>query len=354
MIIKNFFVIGVMSGTSLDGIDLAYIHFTLSDDRYNYSILKAQTVSYSTAWVNKLKNAIQFSDSDLIALNKEYSLNLSTIISNFISVNKIEKLDFIGSHGHTIKHRPELGYTLQIGNLPEIKEHLLYPIVCDFRVQDVMLGGQGAPLVPIGDALLFGAYDYCLNLGGFSNVSFNIEGKRIAFDLSPVNTVLNFYSNKLELPFDNKGLIARSGILNIKLLDQLNNLDFYNKTYPKSLGLEFVQSTIIPLIEGYDISIENKLRTFTEHVAFQIVKGLPTVSGKLLITGGGAYNDFLIELIEKQANKLQIIIPDSLTIEFKEALIFGFLALLKYQNKINVLASVTGAKHDHSSGVIYK
>lgn len=342
-----------MSGTSLDGIDLAYIQFSVSEKEYNYLILKAETIAYSDNWLEKLRQAIHYSDSDLKTLNKEYTEYLSSTISNFIVKNKIDNIDAIGSHGHTIKHRPDLGYTLQIGNLPSIKQYLPYPIICDFRVQDVVLGGQGAPLVPIGDELLFASYTYCLNLGGFSNISFNKQGKRIAFDLSAVNTVLNYYANQLRLPYDDKGINARYGDLNKELLNDLNALDFYSKPYPKSLGLEFVQSKILPLIESYDIDIADKLRTFTEHIAIQIANGLPIKSGKLLITGGGAYNDFLIELLRNKLPNVEIVIPDALTIEFKEALIFGFLALLRLQGKINVLASVTGASHNHSSGVIY-
>ena len=342
-----------MSGTSLDGIDLAYIQFSISENDYDYSILKAETICYSDEWIEILRKAIHYSDLDLKMLNKEYTEYLSSTISNFIKINKLDKIDAIGSHGHTIKHRPDLGYTLQIGNLPSIKQYLPYPIICDFRVQDVDLGGQGAPLVPIGDELLFAPYTYCLNLGGFSNISFNQHSKRVAFDLSPVNTVLNYYANQLGLPYDDKGINARYGDLNKELLNDLNALEFYSKPYPKSLGLEFVQSTVLPLIESYDIDIIDKLRTFTEHIAIQIANGLPTKSGKLLITGGGAYNDFLIELLRNLLPNVEIVIPDTLTIEFKEALIFGFLALLRMQGKFNVLASVTGAKQDHSSGVIY-
>jgi len=226
--------------------------------------------------------------------------------------------------------------------------------ICDFRVQDVQLGGQGAPLVPIGDRILFSDYDYCLNLGGFSNVSFEANGTRIAFDISPVNTVLNFYADKLGLKYDDKGSIARTGTISAELLSKLNALDFYQKTYPKSLGFEFVKEVVLPMMEKYSISIEDKLRTFTEHVAFQIAAALPSEKGSLLVTGGGAYNDFLIERTQFYLPEMQVVIPDAKTIEFKEALIFALLGVLKLRNEINVLASVTGAKQDHCSGVIYE
>ncbi len=226
-------------------------------------------------------------------------------------------------------------------------------IVCDFRVQDVQLGGQGAPLVPIGDRILFSEYDYCLNLGGFSNISFESNNKRIAFDISPVNTVLNFYANKLGLDYDDKGKISKSGKINLELLNELNALDYYKKPFPKSLGFEFVKEIVLPLIENYSISIEDKMHTFTEHIALQTSLALPIKSGKLFITGGGAYNDFLIERMQFHLPNIEIIIPDNKTLEFKEALIFALLGVLKLRNEINVLSSVTGAKMDHSSGVVY-
>jgi len=353
MIIKNYFVIGVMSGTSLDGIDLAYIQFTHTQSGYKYKILHANTQPYSADWQHQLKNAIYLADADLEVLNKSYSLYLSQVIAEFISVNAITTINCIGSHGHTIKHRPDLGYTLQIGNLPEIKQFLLYPVICDFRVQDVALGGQGAPLVPIGDELLFSEYEYCLNLGGFSNVSFHSDGQRKAFDLTPVNTVFNLYCQQLDLPFDDQGKIARSGKFDVNLFNRLNAIDFYAKPFPKSLGIEFVHTQILPMLNSSGLAIPDIMRTFSEHIAYQIIKGLPKLNGKMLLTGGGAYNTFLIELLQQQADNLQLIIPDALTIEFKEALLFGFLGLLRLEGNINVLASVTGAQHDHSSGIIY-
>ena len=342
-----------MSGTSLDGIDFAHINFTIKDNKWNYQILESETIPYSQDWLNKLKVAVSFSEENLIELNVEYTELLGNIIKSFIERNSISNIDAVCSHGHTILHQPQNGFTLQIGNLPKIAKIIQEKVVCDFRVQDVQLGGQGAPLVPIGDRILFSEYDYCLNLGGFSNVSFEYNSKRIAFDISPVNTVLNFYANKLGLDYDDKGKIARSGKVNSNLLNELNALDYYKKSFPKSLGFEFVKEIVLPLIEKYSISIEDKMHTFTEHIALQTSLALPSKTGKILITGGGAYNDFLIERMQFHLPKIEIIIPDNKTLEFKEALIFGLLGVLKLRNEINVLSSVTGAKMDHSSGVIY-
>jgi anhydro-N-acetylmuramic acid kinase len=350
---EKYTIIGVMSGTSLDGVDLAHIVFTVKNNKWDFQILESETVSYSIDWLNKLKIAVDFSEVALEKLNQDYTQLLATIISDFIEKYEITNLDAVCSHGHTILHQPQNGFTLQIGNLPEIAALINQNVVCDFRVQDVQLGGQGAPLVPIGDRILFSEYTYCMNLGGFSNVSFEQNNKRIAFDISPVNTVLNFYANQLGLDYDDKGRISRTGICNEDLLQELNALDFYQKKHPKSLGFEFVKETVLPIIEKYSIPIEDKLHTFTEHVALQIALALPNKNESLFITGGGAYNDFLIERIQYHLPKMKIIIPGAKILEFKEALIFGLLGVLKLRGEINVLSSVTGAKKDHSSGTIY-
>lgn len=349
---ENYNVIGVMSGTSLDGVDLAYIKFNNSG-RWTFEIFQSETVSYSQKWLNKLKNAIHFSPSELEELNVAYTKLLASIISEFISKNQLAEIDAVCSHGHTILHQPQNGITLQIGNLPMIRDLVNQTIVCDFRVQDVQLGGQGAPLVPIGDKLLFSEYDYCLNLGGFSNVSFNENGNRIAFDISPVNTVLNSYANELGFPYDDAGNFAKSGNINQDLLQQLNDLEFYALPYPKSLGMELVNAKIFPLMNSYSIDVKDKLGTFVEHIAIQIANICSKPNAKLFITGGGAYNRFLIERLRNYLPSTEVVIPDDKTIQFKEALIFGFLGVLRLRNEINVLSSVTGASKNHSSGVVF-
>jgi anhydro-N-acetylmuramic acid kinase len=349
----NYNVIGVMSGTSLDGVDLAHIYFEIKNDNWTYQIVECDTISYNNEMISKLKNGIHFTKTELSELNTEYTNLLGNIISEFIIKNKISNLDAICSHGHTILHQPENGFTLQIGNLPEIAKITNQKVVCNFRVQDVLFGGQGAPLVPIGDKILFSEFDYCLNLGGFSNISYEENKERIAFDISPVNTVLNFYANTFGLEYDYKGKISATGKLNSELFEELNQLEFYQKTFPKSLGFEFVKEIILPIVENYPISTEDKMRTFTEHISFQIGKILQHKTGKLLISGGGVYNEFLIERIKNYLPTIEVIIPNEKTIKYKEALIFALLGVLKLRNEINVLASVTGAKQNHSSGEVF-
>lgn len=348
---NSYRVIGVMSGTSLDGVDLAAIDFNWDEGRWNFQIIHAETVSYSINWKNRLKHAIDLPQESLHLLNVEYTGKLGEIIREFISKNDIHDLDAVCSHGHTILHRPDLGYTLQIGNLPEIVKIIGHTVVCDFRTADVVLGGQGAPLVPIGDALLFSEYEFCLNLGGFANISFEKNEKRIAFDICPVNIVLNSLANKIGLEYDAEGKQASIGKVNSSLLKSLNELPFYRKLPPKSLGLEWVRAAVFPLIESHQVSTEDALRTFVEHIAVQICKHL-NLPGKVLVTGGGAWNDFLMERI-RSFSKAEIVIPESEIIDFKEALIFGFLGVLKLRGEVNCLAEVTGAEKDHSSGVIF-
>ena len=350
---QTYHILGVMSGTSLDGIDLAELFFTYENGHWTYEIGTASTLPYPESWIAQLKAAITFSENELQQINSDYTAYLGTVISQFIFDNKLQNLDAVCSHGHTILHQPQRGITLQIGNLPVIATYAQQTVVCDFRVQDVALGGQGAPLVPIGDRTLFSEYTYCLNLGGFSNVSFEHNGLRLAFDISPVNTVLNFYANRLGLPYDESGKIAASGKIIPELLDALNEFDYYQKSFPKSLGFEFVREKVLPEMEKFAPSPEDAMHTFIEHIGLQTALALPTKKGKLLATGGGAYNTFLIERIQAYIPEMKLIIPNAKTLEFKEALIFGLLGVLRLRNEINVLASVTGAKQDHCSGKVY-
>ncbi|WP_088323272.1 anhydro-N-acetylmuramic acid kinase [Polaribacter tangerinus] len=347
---KTTFAIGVMSGTSLDGVDLVYVKFT-KDDVYNFDIIHATTIPYNKEWKQLLQNALFSTSDELESLDVLYGSYLGNLIANFIANYKINHIDFIASHGHTILHEPENGVTLQVGSGKKIAAITNKKVVCDFRTQDVKLGGQGAPLVPIGDELLFSEYDYCLNLGGFSNVSFTKGNCRIAFDICPVNIVLNHYVSKLGFAFDESGKIASKGVVNTLLLEKLNALDFYKKLPPKSLGLEWVQKEIFPLIDSFEKDIANVLATFSLHAAMQIaaiIKG----SDKVLVTGGGAFNSFLMSQIST-CSKITIKQQSPKIIDFKEALIFAFLGLLRIDNQVNCLKSVTGAIKDHSSGVIF-
>jgi anhydro-N-acetylmuramic acid kinase len=260
----------------------------------------------------------------------------------------------VSSHGHTVFHDPKNGITKQIGNGKIIFDNINTDFVYDFRSQDIKLGGQGAPLVPIGDLNLFKNYKYCLNLGGFSNISIKENDKIIAFDISPVNTVLNHYSKKLGFEYDKNGTLSKKGIVDIDLLKKLNKMKYYELQGPKSLGIEFVIQEVFPLIDSTLVNDCNILRTYIEHIATQLKKTInENNEDKILITGGGAYNKTLIKVLK---NKLRcnLVIPEKEIIENKEALIFAYLGLLRANNKINCLKSVTGASKNHSSGQIFR
>jgi anhydro-N-acetylmuramic acid kinase len=345
-----FYIIGLMSGTSLDGLDIVYVKFQKSDYA-NFEILLAETISYSDIWKKRLQNAINLDKNGTYVLHNEYGVFLGIKTKEFISKNNIQKLDFIASHGHTVFHQPEKGITLQVGDGEEILKATNCTVVADFRTQDVQLGGQGAPLVPIGDRLLFSGYQACVNLGGFANISYERNDLRIAFDICPVNIVMNYYSNKMGLEYDDKGALASKGTIHQGLLKELNSLTFYSKKPPKSLGLEWVQQYVFPLVDKYKLDSHNILRTFLEHVAQQISQIIQPFD-TILFTGGGVYNDFLIKRIE-DIGKNNIIIPADHIINYKEALIFALLGLLKLQGQVNCLSSVTGAQKNHSSGKIF-
>ncbi|MDR5591697.1 anhydro-N-acetylmuramic acid kinase [Christiangramia sp. SM2212] len=348
----DYRLIGVMSGTSLDGIDLVFTEISFKNS-VDFSIIASETFPYSEDWRNRLETAVDLPPEELTRLDEEYTTYLSKVISQFIQKYDIDLLDAVCSHGHTVKHRPKQGFTFQIGNMPRLTNLIKAPVVCDFRVQDVKLGGQGAPLVPIGDGLLFNEYKYCINLGGFANISTETDSQRIAYDICPVNTVLNYFMRKLNKEFDEDGKLSNSGKLNEELLQKLNSLRYYSKQPPKSLGIEWVNSEIIPLLENYD-DIPEILKTFSVHAATQIANSLDNdPDSKVLLTGGGTFNSYLIQEIRSRS-KCDFVIPDKELINFKEALIFALLGVLKLREEVNVLSSVTGAKMDHSSGRVYE
>lgn len=359
---KVYNIIGVMSGTSLDGIDCVYVSIVVNEvvtlgikramPSVEATILNTETIPYIDQWRDKLGVAYKQTREEIDILNIEYTKYLGEVINNFITSHNIQSIDAICSHGHTILHQPEDGFTLQIGNLPSLAKITDHKIVCDFRVQDVALGGQGAPLVPIGDALLFSEYDYCLNLGGFANVSYAKDKNRLAYDICPVNIVLNKYAQLLGKEYDDNGAFAKAGNINSHLLKQLNSLPFYTATPPKSLGIEWVEAHILPLLEASMLKPLDILATFTDHIAMQLASQFDEKSN-VLVTGGGAFNGYLLKRVQEH-KKIALIIPENELIEFKEALIFALLGVLRIENQINTLSSVTGASRDHCSGIIYE
>ena len=350
--ISKINIIGLMSGSSLDGIDLVDVDFW-NDGKWHFDIIAKDNVDYDDEWRKKLADAFYYDKNQLQDIDYQYGKLLGQVTKRFIDRYHL-KPEIVASHGHTIFHRPQEHYTLQIGDGQALADECGVTVINDFRTEDVLKGGQGAPLVPIGDKLLFSDYPICLNIGGIANVSYDVDGQRIAYDICIANQALNYLSNRMSLPYDKDGLIASSGIIDNQLLTTLNSHPFYTEKYPKSLGREFFEENTKPLLENRD-DIADMMATFVEHIAIQIgasVKTMRTPS-LMLITGGGAKNKYLVERI--QANtKHKVFVPSDDIIDYKEALVFAFLGLLRSRNETNVLKSVTGAKSDSSSGKIYK
>ena len=342
-------VIGVMSGTSLDGLDLCHVIFNL-DNLSDFKIANSTTISYPKKILEKLHNIVEKNIDQIHKIDIDYGTFIGEAINDFISSFNLNDIDLISSHGHTVFHQPDIGKTLQIGNGMIINKITGIKTVNNFREQDVKLGGQGAPLVPIGDKLLFKKYKYCLNLGGFVNISIKKSNKIFAYDICPLNTVLNFYSKKIGHEYDYNGNFSKTGIINNNLFNELNELSFYFEKHPKSLGIEFVLELIFPIIDKYKLSEIDVLATYIKHAAFQISKNISD-NEKVLISGGGSFNNTLIKTLKNYG--INISMPNKLIINYKESLIFALLGYLRLNNKTNCLKSVTGAVRDHSSGDIH-
>lgn len=352
---KSFRVIGLMSGTSLDGLDLVDVTFNLSEDEsWNFQLNNTSLSLYDEEQVSRLKTAFKLPAQDLMKLSADLGRFYAKEVLSFLSDNEIDKsqIDFVASHGQTIFHQPQKGYTLQIGNGPELSVETDLPSVVDFRSKDVALGGNGAPLIPVADFLLFSNQaDTFLNLGGFSNFSYKKKEKVFAYDICPVNIIINPLMQEVGLAYDENGNFGKDGEVQNELLNRLNDLQYYHQLGPKSLGWEWVEQKVYPLL-NQEMSLKDKIRTLYEHIAFQIGKNLNEINSKsTLITGGGAKNQFLIERIRYYTNR-EIIVPNEAIIDYKEAIGFAFLGVLRWLGKVNVWSSVTGAKIDSSSGMI--
>ncbi|MBK7028893.1 MAG: anhydro-N-acetylmuramic acid kinase [Bacteroidales bacterium] len=351
---KAFNIIGIMSGTSLDGIDLAHCTFRIKESEYTFQLNACRTYPFSKEWSTRLNSLPESSALEYAMTHTALGKLLGTLVNEFLKEFPF-KVDYVASHGQTIFHQPAKGYTSQIGEGAAIAAMCGYPVICDFRTSDVGHGGQGAPLVPIGDEFLFGSYGACLNLGGFANISFRQGTDRIAFDICPANFILNPIAGMVGEAFDKDGIIASKGKIVPDLLTKLNSLPYYFQSPPKSMGREWVEMEVNPLINEFKqaISIEDLMRTLVEHIAIQISKSMSKeLHGSMMISGGGAHNTFLVERICEHS-PIPIVIPEKNVVDFKEALIFAFLGLLRILERPNSLSSVTGAKKNVSGGAIY-
>lgn len=343
---RNIHIIGTMSGTSLDGLDICSVVFNGGE----YEILSAKTVEYPIELYQKLQNAHTLSGLELSQLHVDYGIFCGKEIRSFLQESGC-KPDYISSHGHTVFHTPETGLTLQIGSGPHIAKCAGVSTIYNIRSLDVAFGGQGAPLVPIGDEMLFGEYEYCLNIGGFANISTKTNNTRVAWDICAANIVLNHFARLQNIPYDAEGKLGKQGLVNPHLLEALQALPYFSLPAPKSLGREWLDTVLLPCIETYSLSVSDILRTLYEHIAIQITQAITHASAKVLCTGGGVYNSFLMERVAAQS-KADFILPSQQIIDYKEALIFAYLGYLRVQEKPNCLSSVTGAQTSVCGGDI--
>ena len=344
-------ILGLMSGTSMDGLDISCARYYQKHNAWHYELIASETITYDSKIKSDLLNTFH-KVSDLDEMDVKFASCLSNYIKEFLKKYNLQ-IDLISSHGHTIFHDPKNGYTKQIGLGSVIAENVGVPVVSNFRQQDIDLGGQGAPLVPIGDKLLFSEYDACINLGGIANISFDFKGKRLAYDISPCNMILNFLAKKSGKDFDEYGKIASEGQVDEILLNKLGKISYYDLNIPKSMGKECVNQYYIPVLNKSNKNNNDILATCVEHIAMKISNALSEFDiSKSLLTGGGVFNKYLVARILHHT-KSKIIIPNKDLVNFKEAIIFGFLGLLRVLDEHNCLSSATGAIRDHSSGDIY-
>jgi len=365
-------VIGLMSGSSLDGLDIAFVEFTETAGKWDYEIKCAACIEYENEWIEKLKNAIRISAFDYQLLHTDYGRFLGEKVNEFIEKFQLQhRISLISSHGHTTFHFPEKKMTHQLGDGAAIAAETQLPVVTDLRSVDIAFGGQGAPIVPLGEKLLFPAYHYFLNIGGIANISFNSKQTNIedsflpsdeiiAFDICAANRVLNMLSLEKNKPYDEDGKMASEGKINEELLQKLNALTYYFLDHPKSLANSFGTDIIFPLIKSFNLSTKDSLRTYVEHIAIQIKNSLQSCFSKvevqkLMITGGGAFNRFLVERISKHLEEInfEIFIPADEVVIYKEALIMALLGTLRWREQYTILSSVTGAKRNSIGGALW-
>ncbi|MGZ8559906.1 MAG: anhydro-N-acetylmuramic acid kinase, partial [Chitinophagaceae bacterium] len=356
-------VIGLMSGSSLDGLDIVFSEIHETGGKWGYEILETGCYPYTEEWASRLKNATSLSALDYLLLHVEYGHYLGEQVNRFIEQHQLQyKVALVASHGHTTFHIPAKKMTAQLGDGAAIAAATQLPVVSDLRSMDIAFGGQGAPIVPIGEKLLWGQYDFFLNLGGNANISFNAD-HYLAFDVCPATCVLNMLAVDAGKQYDDQGTMAAEGHVNNNLFEKLNELSYYKQDYPKSLATDFGTDIVYPLIREAGSNIPDSLRTCTEHIAIQIKNAVivleskkqKTLNQKLLVTGGGTFNTFLIERIKDHLKELniEVIIPDEKLVKYKEALIIALIGVLRWREETNVLSSLTGAKRDSVGGAMW-
>jgi anhydro-N-acetylmuramic acid kinase len=353
--------IGLMSGSSLDGLDIVFAEFHENGGNWSFEIKAAACYEYSPEWKDKLQNAVSLSALEYQLLHTEYGHYIGKEVNKFIDANDLHyQVALIASHGHTTFHVPSKKMTAQLGDGAAIASETKLPVVTDLRALDVAFGGQGAPIVPIGEKLLLQEYSMFLNLGGIANISFNLPDTYIAFDICPANRVLNLIAGLVGKEYDAGGQMASLGQVHEGLLQKLNDFDYYRQPYPKSLANDFGTDAIFPLINSFGLSHNDGLRTYVEHIVQQIKTSivnarLQTSNSKLLVTGGGAFNDFLVQKLSDELSSIgvELVIPNENIVKYKEALVMALIGILRWRQEYNVLSSVTGSERDSIGGALW-
>jgi anhydro-N-acetylmuramic acid kinase len=346
----------------MDGLDIAFVELHANSGKWDFDIIKAETVPYSDDWVEKLRSAIHLDTKDYLLLHSEYGHYVGRQVKDFINRHNLTyKVALVSSHGHTTFHIPPY-MTAQLGDGSAIAAETGLPVISDLRALDVALGGQGAPIVPMGEKLLWSDYPFLLNIGGIANISISHPPEYIAYDVCPANRILNMITAKRGLAYDDGGSMAAKGQVNPVMLHTLNQQEYYGKAYPKSLANDFGTDTIFPLLESGKLKDEDALCTYTEHIAAQVsaevekhLHRLALPNARMLVTGGGAFNRFLVERLRYylEPMRMEVDIPDPVLVNFKEALIMALLGVLRWRDEPSAMSSVTGASRDSIGGAIW-
>ncbi len=354
--------IGIMSGSSLDGLDIVFAEFDERGGQWHFEIKAASCYAYEATWRSRLQHAVTLPAYDYLLLHSDYGKYTGRMVNRFIEEHRLQhQVQLIASHGHTTFHAPHLGMTAQLGDGAAIAAETGINVVSDLRALDVAFGGQGAPIVPAGEKLLWHDYDYFLNIGGIANLSCKLPDGYVAFDVCPANRVLNQLAESTGKNYDDGGKMASAGKIHTGLLTQLNALAYYQQRFPKSLANSFGTETVYPLILSYNLPVEDALRTYTEHIALQLgyaISQLPrpvSATPGLLLTGGGALNTFLVERIRQtlRGYAIRVAVPDLQLLNYKEALIMALLGVLRWREEATVLGSVTGARRNSIGGAVW-
>jgi anhydro-N-acetylmuramic acid kinase len=354
-------VIGLMSGSSLDGLDIVYTELHEDRGKWSFDILAANCYSYDEDWQIKLREATELSALDYQLLHTSYGHYLGQQVNRFIEEKGLHyKVALIASHGHTVFHFPAQKMTAQLGDGAALAATTALPVVSDLRALDIAFGGQGAPIVPIGEKLLFSDVQLFLNLGGIANISFAGDSY-VAFDICPANRVLNRLAAKAGKEYDAGGQLAQMGNVHEGLLEKLNSLYYYQQAYPKSLDNSFGVEEVYPLIRSFGLTHNDSLRTYVAHIVTQVKKAIQenehllTENRKMLVTGGGAFNSFLLDQLAKElaAFNIEVQVPAEQIVQYKEALIMALIGVLRWRQEYTVLSSVTGASRDSIGGAVW-